>query len=192
MPQCSIRGVDTQTRSRKRAPGRRAGDADRDFRQGRSRPIGEARRGRSTRHAGELRNVERRRPVQAALGEHLQARNDVLRSIEAAERHEHQAREALEVAGVQPRPAGRTKVALQRLPGLGDIRKRRRLATEELEVVFGNPEERRRLATRRFLAIIAVAGATTTPIGCASTSRGSTSHSMTSALADALAVRRHP
>ena len=56
----------------------------------------------STGHVLELREVERLRPFETALGEHLKHRIDALRVIQAAERDEDHSPEPLQVAGVHP------------------------------------------------------------------------------------------
>jgi hypothetical protein len=68
---------------------------------------------RSTGHAVELWEVERPCPLQSALHEHLELRRDQLGAIETAELHENDAREALQVVGVQPGSADWTEDAIE-------------------------------------------------------------------------------
>src|SRR5262249_34270235 len=56
----------------------------------------------SARHVLELREVERLRPFETALDEHLKRRFDARGVIQAAERDEDRSREALQVAGEHP------------------------------------------------------------------------------------------
>ena len=67
---------------------------------------------RSTGHVLELREVERLRPFETALGEHLKHRIDALRVIQAAEHDEDHSWEALQVAGEHPGAALRAEVSV--------------------------------------------------------------------------------
>src|SRR5215471_17340913 len=66
----------------------------------------------SARHVLELREVERLRPFETALGEHLKHRFDALGVIQAAERDEDHSREALQVAGEHPGTAFGAEVSV--------------------------------------------------------------------------------
>src|SRR5215831_8194354 len=63
-------------------------------------------------HVLELREVERPRPFETALGEHLKHRIDALRVIQAAERDEDHPWEGLQVAGEHPGAALRAEVSV--------------------------------------------------------------------------------
>src|SRR5262245_21274719 len=111
---------------------------------------------RSTGHVLELRDVERLRPCETALGEHLDHRLDALAVIQAAERHEDRSGEALQVGGEHPGAATRAVVPIQALARLGDIMKRLRLATDQRKIILGHAEERGRFTAGRLLAVEAV------------------------------------
>src|SRR5262245_2876782 len=66
----------------------------------------------SARHVLELREVERLRPFETALGEHLKHRFDALGVIQAAERDEDHSREALQVGGEHPGAAFGAEVSV--------------------------------------------------------------------------------
>ena len=66
----------------------------------------------STGHVLELREVQRLRPFETALGEHLKHRIDALRVIQAAEHDEDHSWEALQVAGEHPGAALRAEVSV--------------------------------------------------------------------------------
>ena len=66
----------------------------------------------STGHVLELREVERLRPFETALREHLKDRIDALRVIQAAERDEDHSWKALQVIGEHPGAALRTEVSV--------------------------------------------------------------------------------
>src|SRR5215469_15688700 len=66
----------------------------------------------STGHVLKLRDVERLRPFEPALGEHLKHRFDALGVIQAAERDEDHSREALQVAGEHPGAAFGAEVSV--------------------------------------------------------------------------------
>src|SRR5882724_5727421 len=74
-------------------------------------------------HAVELRNVQRLRPFEATLGEHLQNRLDELRPVEAADRDEHRAGKTLETGGEESRAACRAKVAVEPFAGFRHVMK---------------------------------------------------------------------
>jgi len=65
---------------------------------------------RSTGHVLELREVERLRPFETALGEHLKHWIDALRVIQAAERDKDHSWEALQITGEHPGAALRAEV----------------------------------------------------------------------------------
>src|SRR5215468_8717184 len=111
---------------------------------------------RSTGHAVELRNIERLGPLQTTLREHLQLRRDQFGVIEAPQRDEDGAREALQVAREQPRAAPWAEVAIESPAGLGDIVMALRSAADEAEVILRHGEERRHFTARGSLAIQAV------------------------------------
>src|SRR3954465_16025746 len=67
----------------------------------------------SARHAVELWKVERRDPLQPALGEHLELWLDQIGPVEAAEHHEDEAGEAFEIAGEQSRAARGAEAAIE-------------------------------------------------------------------------------
>src|SRR5262252_7258037 len=66
----------------------------------------------SARHVLELREVERLRPFETALGEHLKHRSDARGVIQAAERDEDHSWEALQVAAEHPGAALRAEVSV--------------------------------------------------------------------------------
>src|SRR5262245_21021656 len=110
----------------------------------------------STGHVLELREVERLRPFETALGEHLKHRFDALRVIQAAERDEDHSGEALQLGGEHPGAAIGAEVSIQALARLGDIVKRLRLAADQHKIILGHAEERGRLTAGRLLAVKAV------------------------------------
>src|SRR6478752_8058312 len=82
----------------------------------------------STRHAVELREVERLVSLQAALGEHFELRRNQFGPVQAAEHDEDEAGETIQIGGKQSEAAIGAKVAVQSLAGLGGIVVRFRLA----------------------------------------------------------------
>ena len=64
------------------------------------------------RHVLELREVERLRPFETALGEHLEHRIDALGVIQAAEHDEDHSWEGLQVAREHPGAALRAEVSV--------------------------------------------------------------------------------
>src|SRR5215472_18441031 len=92
-------------------------------------------------HVLELREVERSRPFETALGEHLKHRFDALRVIQAAERDEDHYREALQVAGEHPGAAIGAEVLIKALARLGDVVKRFRLAADQRKIVLGHTKK---------------------------------------------------
>ena len=107
----------------------------------------------STGHVLELREVERLRPFETALGEHLKHRFDALGVIQAAERDEDHSWEALQVAGEHPGAAIGAEVSIKALARLGDVVKRFRLAADQRKFILGHPEEtgRAALELRRYI-----------------------------------------
>src|SRR5262245_42102386 len=77
----------------------------------------------SARHVLKLGDIERLRPCEAALGEHLKRRLDTLRVIQATERDEDRPRKALQVSGEDPRAAIGAEVPIQPLARLRDVMK---------------------------------------------------------------------
>src|SRR5262245_17844147 len=75
----------------------------------------------SARHVVKLGDIERLRPCEAALSEHLEHRLDPLRVIQATERDEDRPRKALQVTGEDPRPAIWAEVPIQPLARLRDV-----------------------------------------------------------------------
>src|SRR5215470_2206623 len=108
---------------------------------------------RLTGHVLELRKVERLRPFEPALGEHLKHRFDALRVIQAAERDEDHSREALQVAGEHAGAAFGAEVSIEALARLGDVVKRLRLAADQRKIVLWHAEERGRFTAGRLLAV---------------------------------------
>src|SRR5262249_23851249 len=111
---------------------------------------------RSARHVLELREVERLRPFETALGEHLKHRFDALGVIQAAERDEDHSREALQVGGEHPGAAFGAEVSVQALARLGDVVKRLRFAADQRKIILGHAEERGPFTAGRLLAVKAV------------------------------------
>jgi len=70
----------------------------------------------SARHVLKLGDIERLRPCEAALSEHLKHRLDRLRLIQATERDEDRPRKALQVTCEDPRAAIRQKFRSSPLP----------------------------------------------------------------------------
>src|SRR5262249_53914362 len=103
-----------------------------------------------------LREVERLRPFETALGEHLEHRFDALRVIQAAERDEDHSGEALQVGAEHPGAATGAEVSIQALARLGDIVKRFWLAADQRKIVIRHAEERGRFTAGRLLAVKAV------------------------------------
>src|SRR5262249_28873814 len=77
----------------------------------------------SARHVLKLGDIERLRPCEPALGEHLERRLDALRAIQATERDEDRSWKALQVGGEDPRAAIRAEVPIQPLARLRDVMK---------------------------------------------------------------------
>src|SRR5215510_8635733 len=111
---------------------------------------------RSTGHVLELREVERLRPFETALGEHLKHRFDARRTIQAADGHEDHSGEALQVGGEHPGAAIGAEVSIEALARLGDIVKRLWLAADQRKIILGHAEERGRFTAGRLLAVKAV------------------------------------
>src|SRR5499427_8359735 len=107
----------------------------------------------STGHVLELWEVERLRPFETALCEHLKHRIDALRVIQAAERDEDHSWEGPQVAGEHPGAALRAEVPVQAFARLGDVVKRLRLAADQCKVILGHAEERGRFTAGRLLAV---------------------------------------
>src|SRR5262245_2118942 len=112
--------------------------------------------GRSTGHVVELREVERLNPLEATLRVHLELRLDQFRSIEASQLDKDKAREALQVARIESRPAFRAEIPIKSLAGIGDLVERLRRTAQKREIILGYAEPRRRFAARRLLAVQAV------------------------------------
>src|SRR5262249_46159482 len=110
----------------------------------------------STGHVLELREVERLRPFETALGEHLKHWFDAPRAIQAADGHEDHSGEAFQVGGEHPGAAIGAEVSIQALARLGDIVKRLRLAADQRKIILGHAEERGRFTAGRLLAVKAV------------------------------------
>jgi len=104
---------------------------------------------------------ERPCPLQSALHEHLDFRRDQLGAIETAELHENDAREALQVVGVQPGTADGTEDAIEPFActclGIRIIVEALGASAEQREIRFRHREECRRLSAGRPLAIQAMA-----------------------------------
>src|SRR5215475_11135553 len=98
------------------------------------------RRSISTRHAVELRNVQRLCPLQAASGEHFEHGLDALGLIEAPDRHEHRAGEAFEVGGEQARAAIPAEIPVEAFARCGDVVEGLWLAARQREVALGDAE----------------------------------------------------
>src|SRR4029077_13872227 len=115
----------------------------------------------STWHAVELWEVERSCPLQPAVDEHLEFRRDQLRASETADLHEDEARETLQVVGVQPGSADGTEDAIESSArtclGIRIVVEAVDASAEQPEIRFRDRHECRRLAAGRALAIRAVA-----------------------------------
>src|SRR5262249_37443216 len=84
----------------------------------------------SARHVLKLGEIERLRPGEAALREHLKPRRDALRVIQATERDEDRPRKALQVAAEDPRAAVGAEVPVEPFARLRDVMKRLWLAAD--------------------------------------------------------------
>src|SRR5215467_15135003 len=111
----------------------------------------------SARHVLKLGDIERLRPCEAALSEHLKHRLDRLRLIQATERDEDRPRKALQVTCEDPRAAIRAEIPIQPLARLRDVMKCLWLAADECEIILRDAEKSSRLAACRLLAVQAVA-----------------------------------
>ena len=111
----------------------------------------------SSRHAVELRDVERFVPLQAALGEHFELWRNQFGPVQAAKHDEDEAGEAIQIGTEQSGAAIRAEVAVQSLAGLRDIVMCFRLAADHGEIILRYAEERGHLAARRPLAVQAMA-----------------------------------
>jgi len=111
----------------------------------------------STRHAFELRQVERFVPLQTALGEHFELWRNQFGPVQAAEHDEDEAGETIQIGTEQSGAAIGAEVAVQSLAGLRDIVMRFRLAADHGEIILRHAEECGHLAARRSLAVQAVA-----------------------------------
>jgi hypothetical protein len=110
----------------------------------------------SVRHVLELREVERLRPIETALDEHLELRFNTLRVIQTAERDEDHTREALQVAGEHPGATIGAEVSVQALARLSDVVKGLRLPADQRKIILRHTEERGRFTTGRLLAVKAM------------------------------------
>src|SRR5215831_8670604 len=81
-------------------------------------------------HVLKLGDIERLRPCEAALGEHLKHRLDPLRVIQATERDEDRPWKAVQVTREDPRATIRAEVPIQPLARLRDVMKCLRLAAD--------------------------------------------------------------
>src|SRR5215470_14448473 len=108
-------------------------------------------------HAVELRKVEWPCPFQPALGEHFERWLDQFGPVQAAQHHEDEAGETVQIAGEQPGAAVRAEVAVERLAGFGEIAMRLRRAAGQGEIILRYGEECCHLATRGSLAVPAMA-----------------------------------
>jgi hypothetical protein len=72
-------------------------------------------------HLFELRHVERRFPLHAALYEHLELWLDQLGTIEASQLDEDKARKALQIAGIKPCRAFRAEIPIKSFAGISNI-----------------------------------------------------------------------
>src|SRR5215831_21299869 len=87
-------------------------------------------------HVLKLGDIERLRPCEAALGEHLKHRLDALRVIQATERDEDRTRKALQLSGEDPRTAIGAEVPIQPLSRLRNVVKCFRLAADQREIIL--------------------------------------------------------
>src|SRR5262247_2501890 len=111
----------------------------------------------SARHVLKLGDIERLRPCEAALSEHLKHRLDTPRVVQATERDEDRPRKALQVAAEDPGSAIWAEVPIQPFARLRDIMKCLWLAADECEIILRDAEKSGRLAACRLLAVQAVA-----------------------------------